>query len=496
MRVIYATSDLEAWIHVAKNMQTYEGWEPIYWITTPKNNQMIHDTFPSTIRQDYIDAVRGVYTPIEKVDVQKVIDAAILRQYAYYEKIALKMMDRMDPTAYSFNLSEREDLYYDFLAYWINNIDELKPDIVLFTESPHALFQYILYAVCVENNIKVLRFTPTHIEGLCFLSSSIEETPSYLTEVYEAFLETPPTDSYDIVDRYLIKNRKNYDEALPYYMKNLTQKKSFTTLFKNYIDKLKRFLLNPTFATYKKGSRYSLSDNNITKIDLLTYKLRGFLKKKQLKREYDSLAVSADLTASYIYVALHYQPEKTTSPEGGVFVDQWLMIFMLSAHVPKGWKIYVKEHIAQFSEKLYGEQGRQSDFYRKVSALDNVDLITSSRDSFELIDKAKAVATVTGTVGLESVIRSVPVLSFGYAWYAICHGVFTVKTAQELKFALMKIERGYRVDRRKVDHFLYSIENVSFPCYLNPGNKVGVDFDEQTNIENLTQCLRSYAFKV
>ncbi|HFU75985.1 MAG TPA: hypothetical protein ENK66_07040, partial [Arcobacter sp.] len=372
MRVIYATSDLEEWINVAKNMQTLEGWEPIYWVTTPKNDTLVYDTFPLAIRQNYLEAIRGVYTPMVNLDVPKVIDADVLNQYAYYEKIALKMMDRMDPTAFSFNLTEREHLYYDFLLYWINSIVVLKPDIVLFTESPHALFQYILYAVCLENNIKIIRFTPTHIEGLTFLSSSVEEIPLYLKEVYKTFLEKKPIQSYEVSNRYLAKNRGSYDEALPYYMKRLTQKESFKGLLLSSFGKAQRFISNSTFTAYKKGSRYSISNGNITKIDLLRYKLKGSWEKKQLKNVYNTLAVSADLTVPYIYVALHYQPEKTTSPEGGVFVDQWLMISMLSRLLSKGWKLYVKEHFSQFSEKLYGEQGRQRDFYQKVSALKNV----------------------------------------------------------------------------------------------------------------------------
>lgn len=38
MRVIYATSELDGWIDVAKNMQNSAQWEPIYWITSPQND--------------------------------------------------------------------------------------------------------------------------------------------------------------------------------------------------------------------------------------------------------------------------------------------------------------------------------------------------------------------------------------------------------------------------------------------------------------------------
>jgi capsule polysaccharide export protein KpsC/LpsZ len=205
------------------------------------------------------------------------------------------------------------------------------------------------------------------------------------------------------------------------------------------------------------------------------------------------LAIEADLTKPYIYVALHYQPEKTTSPEGDIFVEQWLMVQMLARLAPKGWIIYVKEHNSQFAERLYGEQGRTHDFYERLAGLDRVRLILNQTSSFNLIDHAKAVATVTGTVGLESAIRSVPVLSFGRAWYAPCEGVFDVKDSDEVQEVLDKIERGYLVDIEGVNNFLYSIESVSMPCYLNPGNKIGVSFGEDENLKNLTALLIAYA---
>ncbi len=495
MRVIYATSDLSAWVDVAKNMQMLQSWNPIYWITTPHNEKSIHKAFPLTITQGYIDVIRGLYTSINSPKKKKVLDEKTLKKYCFHEKTVLKMMDRMDPTAYAFNLTERTELYYELLEYWINAVNVLKPDFVVFTESPHAIFQYLLYAVCVENNIKVIRFTPTHIEGLTFLSSSINTIPEYLQEVYKECLENSSTSHYKIANTYLNKNRNSYQEALPYYMQDITQKKSIKKILQN-ISKLKRFFKNKIFTAYKRGSSHSLNDNNITKLDLLKYKVKGYFFKKNLEKKYNSLVIQVDLTQPYIYVALHYQPEKTTSPEGGVFVDQWLMINMLSVAIPKTWKLYVKEHISQFSEKLYGEQGRNVDFYKKVSALPNVQFVRNDLSSFDLIDNAKAVATVTGTVGLEAVIRSKPVLSFGYAWYRLCHGVLDIKQIEDLEQALRLVEKGYKVEMQKVNAFLYAIEKVSFPTYLNPGNKVGVSFGEEVNIKNLTQCLLKYAHKV
>ncbi len=494
-RVVYATSDLIEWVDVAKIMYEKRNWEPVYWVTTPYNKKHVKEVFPQSICQDYMDATRGIYVEINNFKYDGILDDKIIKQYIFYEKTALKMMDRMDPTAYAFNLSERLELYYEFLYYWINAIETLKPDFVVFSESPHALFQYVLYAVCVEKKIKILRFTPTHIEGLTFLSSAIDETPSYILSAYEVYKKKDNSNSYAVSKRYIEKNRGTYRDAMPYYMKEITGSKGSKQKIFTYAKKAKRFVTNSIITAYKRSSLHNL-DSRTTNWDFLQYRIRGFFIKKRLRRVYESLAVSADMKRPYIYVALHYQPEKTTSPEGGIFVDQWLMIMMLSALAPKNWAVYVKEHISQFSGSLYGEQGRNKNFYQKIAKLKNVFLIAVDTNSFDLIDHAQAVATVTGTVGLESVIRSIPVLSFGYAWYQPCYGVFNIKTKEDLARALESIEAGYEVDSMKVDTFLYTIESIAFPGYLNPGNKKGVDIDEKTNIENLSRCLLEYAQKV
>lgn len=489
MRVIYATSELEEWIDLAKIMLHDNGWEPIYWVTTFQNEDLIKRAFPHIYTQNYTAAVRGNYIDIG-IKKHKPLDKDILFKYQKYEPIVLKMMDRMDATAYSFNYTERLGLYYDFLGYWINAIKVLKPDYVLFSESPHALFQYLLYAVCMENKIKVLRFTPTNIEGLTFLSYDIEKTPHYLNDVLNSNLTATSK-----AEAYLEKNRGLYQEALPYYMKDLTKKHSYIESIKIYGGKFQRFLASTVVTAYKKSSSHTLSDFNISKVDILFYKLHGIKVKRKLKNRYEELAIKANLDKPYIYVALHYQPEKTTSPEGDIFVDQWLMIQMLSHLAPEGWQIYVKEHSSQFNTKLYGEQGRTGDFYDRINAFYNVTLLETTMNSFDLIDHAKAVATVTGTVGVESVIRSTPVLSFGHAWYALCEGVFVIKNNQELIDAYKKIGDGYKIENQKVDGFLYAIEYVSSPCYLNFGNRAGVSFGAKENLANLVTCLKNYADK-
>ena len=289
MRLIYATSDLNHWVPVAQAMQVQKGWEPVYWVTAPKNHTKVQKAFPSALTQGYIDAIRGELPFVNNTQQHTALDENLLSQYYPYERIALKMMDRMDPTAYAFNLGERQDLYYTLLSYWINHIETLKPDAVLFAESPHALFQYILYAVCKENAIQIIRFTPTHISGLTYLNTTIDATPLYLKEVYQTLLATDLPPSSLLTQAYLDKNRSSYEAAQPYYMKALKERPSPLKRFSDLAVKARRFFTTKTWVAYKKGSLYSLSNGIITKTDLLYYRLHALVIKRKLKKSYDAL---------------------------------------------------------------------------------------------------------------------------------------------------------------------------------------------------------------
>lgn len=121
----------------------------------------------------------------------------------------------------------------------------------------------------------------------------------------------------------------------------------------------------------------------------------------------------------YIYFPLHLQPELTTAAQGGVFADQLLALEALSAWVPKGCAIYLKENPKQ-TEKQRGPH-----FYQRLRALPNVRLLGRQESSSDLIRNSLGVATITGTAGWEALFHGKPVLVFGAAWYREFPGVWS-----------------------------------------------------------------------
>ncbi|MXX90548.1 MAG: hypothetical protein F4213_17645 [Boseongicola sp. SB0677_bin_26] len=124
-----------------------------------------------------------------------------------------------------------------------------------------------------------------------------------------------------------------------------------------------------------------------------------------------------DLSEDYIYFPLQLQPELTTSALGGRFRDQAFAIESLARVLPDGVRILVKENPRQ------GAYMRGPMFFHRLNRIPSVTFLPSWADTRALTLNAKAVASITGTVGWEAICQGKPALVFGNAWYRKLAGV-------------------------------------------------------------------------
>jgi capsule polysaccharide export protein KpsC/LpsZ len=164
------------------------------------------------------------------------------------------------------------------------------------------------------------------------------------------------------------------------------------------------------------------------------------------------------------------------------------MIEWLSFIAPHGWLIYVKEHPTQFIVKV--DNTRYDWMYDDIAKLHNVRLISANIDTFELIDNSKAIATLTGTIGFESVIRGKPVLCFGYAWYRGCEGVLSIQSLKQLELYVDQIKNGYKPALEKVRKFIQALEEIGIKGYVDP--YYAKDFDYEKNVRNLKEAVAGF----
>jgi hypothetical protein len=344
-------------------------------------------------------------------------------------------------------------------------------------------------------NIQTVMFERTSLPGFVYPVNSFEEGSEIIRSAYTEALEmdthqeaslTPESESH-------IENlSKTYADAMPYYLKyKLTHHKksgdvggTFSILFRVARDFVKSYL-----------NKKADSDKVHNYMQKRYHTGMGGFKRKKILATYNQLASEVNLSVPFVFVALQCEPERQTCPAGGVFGNQYLMIDMLSKLVPQGWKIYVKEHVSQFKVYQAAERAKPVEFYNMIASMPNVQLVPLTYTSFELIDKARASATVSGTVGWESVVRGKPTLLFGYAWYRDCKGVFITHTVENCKKAIHEIKNGYQVDLNEVKCFARVVERCSVKGYTHKKKYKEMNtISRKENAENLARAIHEFVF--
>jgi len=475
---IIVLSDYNHFVDVFSVLRNRYNVEVSYWFTSLDSiKERVNSLFPGVIIHDYYEAVRGIPPNDLSYITTEPLDEVVLRQYAYQECIVLKMMDSMGALN-DFLYHERVRLYHTLLGYYLALIKKITPDLVfLGTSAPSKGFDYILFHVCQKNNIPTLYFEKTNIPGLIYPVVDDLDILGYPSAVnnYQKYLDNPDNLNIkgfsDNISKYLDSIAYKYDQGMPVHTRvRLAKLKKQNKTFNYQV--LLGYIYNIIFKIpkrdYIKVKGKNIENYPNTYIEL--FKIKRFKRKetRRLEKHYNQLCGDIDLTKPYIFAALQNQPENSTSPKGSYFVHQILMIRLLSYCLPKGWKIYVKEHLTQFLPLRNPQKSKCATFYDDISREDNVVLVPLSFNSFELIDNSMATACISGSVGFESIMRGKPVLTFGNSWYYGCEGVFYSASVKKCQDSIHKILSGYTVNKDLVYKFMNIFSKIGVSGFCEP----------------------------
>lgn len=511
MRVFFCECSLASWLDIAERLVVDRGWEVPYW-TAGAHHLPADDVrrrLPGVVFHDSFDAIRGVAPP-ELADMGRAgIDQELLRDLAYDESLVLKMMDRMDPGG-AFSHGERVALYHEYLGYWQAVLDRFRPDAVVMPVAPHLMYDYVLYALCRRRGIQTLMFIETIWADLMLPVHRFEEGAVGLLDAYRRALAAgcPPASLSPQREAYWSRaTAGDYAQSIPFFMKSLLEtlprhhgvlgalharlrRLTRPDRIGYYLQTLWRMLfISQATRNYQKRRGRHVTEAPRRGLSFLWMRARSKRRQRRLYAEYERLAAPVDLDVPYVFVALNFGPERTVSPEGGQFVHQHLIIELLDAVLPPSWRIYVKEHPSQFVPGTWGDQGRAPGFYRRLKALTRVDLVSISRTSFELIDRSRAVVTISGSAGWEAVVRGKPALLFGYPWYRGCEGAFSIDSRRDLEAAVARIVDGYRPDPHAVRLYIQAVEQYGVYGYVDPNSIVPSSISPERNTAAMTAAL-------
>ncbi|MCM1537887.1 MAG: hypothetical protein NC254_05780 [bacterium] len=425
----------------------------------------------------------------------------LLEAMVPYESTAMQMLVR-NFERHLYTMDESKHFYLDHLRFWNHMIVTKRINYICFSNIPHHCHDYVIYALGKVYGIPMSFCSDTSIPPRLAYCTDMENMWENTYEKYCAYRRekeiTLPEDLEHYYQALLHKNQGLDDKAVH---RGMTKKDHIAVRRKFFMSYFQRKnVWSRHFSWLKHGLKVSLTEKNMDGFRGGLKKLRqdnDYLKRGRIKLKsmrdvhyYDNLAdrPSENETEAFVIFFLHLQPEATTLPKGGVFVEQELMIEILAAALARfSIRLYVKEHFVQ--------PYRNKDFYDRLAGIPNVRLIRSDVDSRDLVKRCMATASCNGTVLLESMFNGIPTFIFGDTPFRGGPGVFYVGSVEECEQVIQEILDGkVSISAHDVRAELKAFGDSSFLGYFDASNyeKQGVLTEEEGlagYVDYVTRCV-------
>jgi Capsule polysaccharide biosynthesis protein len=194
---------------------------------------------------------------------------------------------------------------------------------------------------------------------------------------------------------------------------------------------------------------------------------------------------TASINSPFVYFPLHLQPELTTSAIGDEYADQLRAIEELAQWLPSSVAVYVKENPKQT------HRWRDAEFFARLQKVPRLKLIPTETSTYHLLRDCLFAATITGTVGWESISGGKPVLVFGRPWYLTLPGVFHFRDQSAFENVL-----NCKFSHAEFCNAVSELLRKSRPGIVDINYRRSLpDFDPETNSRAIAEFLRHQVTK-
>lgn len=428
------------------------------------NKPDIHAYF--VVRNSVVKRLEKINPQLEIINLESFVNARKIKNAAYVSEHYNEVYNQIVDDHLTWEIDER--VYYrkypwqnnyfssikisNLITNCIDVICTIKPEFVFFHTTPHGLLNLILGRTAEILGIPVYYSKRSSLPWRCMLAKGIKES--------EIVKITDEKDEKILIQRFIDDNSGSYDKAIPSYEKDRLKKRG------------------GNIWSWSNEIKLCFEGKNISQMILRTLSIP----RKRKAYVYYKKHTSYPSKCRYVVVFLHFQPERSSLPEGLYFSQQFHLIRTLRMGLPADVSIYVKEHPSIYTRDI-DVRYRSVYFYQEILKIDNTRLIDMEVDSFALMKDAIAVATITGTPGVQALIRGISCLSFGNATYNNAPDCYIIKESKDVQSAFQTIcKRSTKEIVQNTQLYLANLTKESIS---------GIDEDETKDAYDITYKLKA-----
>ncbi len=343
--------------------------------------------------------------------------------------------------------------HYSYYYNQINNIiEKVNPDMV-FGEATQ-FFELMVVKLCKEKKIPFYNPSPSSYPPSKFF-----------------FFKNDTKFPFEL-------NKKNgFDNNISQIINSINERKAKPDYMLGKKIKVSPFKRFKQLLEYLKGERFATPR--------LDRKICIEAKKKYLKNKLNKISVNYNTIPKNKKILLYpmqLQPEANIDIWGNNFKDQNKLILNISEKIPKNWILAVKTNPKSHYEI-------NSDFIDIIKNRENIFLLKKDTSMNEIFNKSDAVASITGTVAIECILASKPLINLGNTFIKEAIGAYTIKEINHIVNALILIDTNQfkTANNKDKENFMrYIVDNSLNGIIADPIENP--DSMEDRNIEMVSDA--------
>ena len=325
---------------------------------------------------------------------------------------ALRMLDREDPSG-SFRMVDREVLFHAYCLKILDTQLKYQLDTYVADVTPHEFVSFLWWKLSAWRGFRILFFQPCGIGPFVLPLVDVDVPLANFSEVRGA--SGIADDAREYVGRFF--SRLEGSEQAQWVINQQSSDRASRGPARLFV-KFRALFTRGPHALAGSEFDFSMVSEKFQKSLWLLRNIIVFNSKVSLRAALGhSVSKHRSFTGPYVLFLLHYEPERTSRPEGKQYADQFRALLEIRKLVPDNFSVVVKEHYSQVSGALRGHLGRSRHFYALVNSVPNTYLVGPDLDSVSLVVSAESVFTLTGTIGIEGPYLGTRVVYLGAPWW-------------------------------------------------------------------------------